>query len=325
VGTGASAHTNGSERGAGFVHEAFLYDGTDAFVDGIGAFARAGVEADEPVLVMVGARKLDLLRDALDGPTAGVEFVDMEQVGANPGRIMPAWGDFLERRGEAPRVRGVGEPIWSGRPPAELVESQHHEALINLAFADASQMWLVCPYDVEALDPDVIDAARHTHPLVSHTEVGGTETSRTYRPLVDLTADALAQPLAPPTPPATETLAFGPGDLRAVRHAVSRHAADAGLDAVQVENLVVAVNEVTTNSVKYGGGGGTIAIWDDSGSVVCEVHDTGRIEEPLVGRRRPPTDHVGGAGLYLAHQFCDLVQLRSSTDGTTVRLHMRHK
>jgi anti-sigma regulatory factor (Ser/Thr protein kinase) len=325
VGTGGSRHTSGSGRDAGFVHEAFLYDGADAFVDRIGAFARAGVEAGEPVLVMVGARKLDQLRDALDGSAAGVEFVDMEQVGANPGRIIPAWAEFLGRAGDAPRVRGVGEPIWSGRPPAELVESQHHEALINLAFADASQMWLVCPYDLDALDADVIDAARHTHPLVSHTDVGGTEASTTYRPLVDLTADALEQPLAPPTPPATETLSFGRGDLSAVRHAVSRHAAGAGLGTVQVEDLVLAVNEVATNSVKYGGGGGTVAIWDDAGSVICEVHDAGRIEEPLVGRRRPPLGHVGGAGLYLAHQFCDLVQLRSSTGGTTVRLHMRHK
>jgi anti-sigma regulatory factor (Ser/Thr protein kinase) len=316
---------NGSERGAGFVHEALLYDGTEAFVDRVGAFTRAGVEAGEPVLVMVGARKLDLLRDAIDGSAAGVELVDMEQVGANPGRIIPAWADFLRRAGDAPRVRGVGEPIWSGRPPAELVESQHHEALINLAFADASQMWLLCPYDLDALDRDVIDAARSTHPLLSHTDVEGTQASTTYRPLVDLTADALAQPLAPAPPPTTATLAFGPRDLSAVRHAVSRHAADAGLDTVEVEDLVVAVNEVTTNSVKYGGGSGTIAMWYDAGSVICEVHDAGRIEEPLVGRRRPPTGRVGGAGLYLAHQFCDLVQLRSSTDGTTVRLHMRHK
>jgi anti-sigma regulatory factor (Ser/Thr protein kinase) len=325
VGTGGSRHTRGSGRDAGFVHEAFLYEGTDAFVDRIGAFARAGVEAGEPVLVMVGARKLELLRDALDGSAAGVEFVDMEQVGANPGRIIPAWADFLGQSGDAPRVRGVGEPIWSGRPPAELVESQHHEALINLAFADAAQMWLVCPYDLDALDREVIDTACHTHPLLSHTDVGGTEASTTYRPLVDLTTDALEQPLAPATPATTELLAFRGTDLKAVRQVVSRHAARVGLDTVQVEDLVVAVNEVTTNSVKYGGGGGTIAIWDDANWVICEVHDAGRIDEPLVGRRRPPTGHVGGAGLYLAHHFCDLVQLRSSTGGTTVRLHMRHK
>jgi anti-sigma regulatory factor (Ser/Thr protein kinase) len=314
-----------STRERGFVHEAFLYAGADAFVDRVGAFARDGVEAGEPVLVMVGARKLEALRDALGTDAAEVEFADMETVGANPGRVIPAWADFLQRHPDAPRVRGVGEPIWSGRRPAELVESQHHEALLNLAFADAAQMWLVCPYDVDALDEDVIEGARHTHPLVSATAVGAAHASTGYGTLTELGADALAQPLQPPVPEGAATYPYGRGDLKTVRGVVSRHATRVGLDPAQVEDLVVAVNEVATNSVTHGGGGGTIAIWDELDAVVCELHDAGRIVEPLVGRRRPPNDHRGGAGLFLAHQFCDLVQLRSSHTGTTVRLHMRHR
>ena len=31
-------------------------------------------------------------------------------------------------------------------------------------------------------------------------------------------------------------------------------------------------------------------------------------------------DQEGGRGLFLVHQLCDLVQLRSSPSGTTVRL-----
>jgi anti-sigma regulatory factor (Ser/Thr protein kinase) len=33
--------------------------------------------------------------------------------------------------------------------------------------------------------------------------------------------------------------------------------------------------------------------------------------------------HGGGYGLWLANQVCDLVQVRSSPAGTTVRLHVR--
>ena len=60
----------------------------------------------------------------------------------------------------------IGEPIWPGRSPAELLECQHHEALLNLAF-DPGQAWhLLCPYDLDGLDDEVIEAARLSHPLI---------------------------------------------------------------------------------------------------------------------------------------------------------------
>ena len=39
----------------------------------------------------------------------------------------------------------------------------------------------------------------------------------------------------------------------------------------------------------------------------------------VFGRLVPPPDSVGGRGLYLVHHPCDLVQVRISGDGTTVR------
>ena len=58
--------------------------------------------------------------------------------------------------------------------------------------------------------------------------------------------------------------------------------------------------------------------------MICEVRDRGRLDQPLAGRasaraRRP----VGGWGLWLANQLCDLVQLRTLPDGNVVRLHLR--
>jgi hypothetical protein len=54
--------------------------------------------------------------------------------------------------------------------------------------------------------------------------------------------------------------------------------------------------------------------------VTCEVRDSGFIAEPLVGRFRPSAAVEGGHGVWLANQLCDLVQVRSSRAGTTVRL-----
>ena len=89
------------------------------------------------------------------------------------------------------------------------------------------------------------------------------------------------------------------------------------------EGLVLAVNEVATNSVVHGGGGGILRIWTEGDVLVCEVRDRGVIDDPLVGRERPLVNAAGGCGLWLANQLCDLVQVRSFAGGSVVRLHKR--
>ena len=64
-------------------------------------------------------------------------------------------------------------------------------------------------------------------------------------------------------------------------------------------------------------------MWHDDHSLVCEVTDNGRIEQPLVGRQLPSDDSLGGRGLWMANQLCDLVQIRTFVSGNVVRLHMR--
>jgi len=86
---------------------------------------------------------------------------------------------------------------------------------------------------------------------------------------------------------------------------------------------VMAVNEAATNSLQHGGGSGTLRTWSEVDRVVCEVADRGRFAAPLAGRVRPGSDTAPGRGLWLANQLCDLVQVRTSRHGTTVRLHMR--
>src|SRR5438132_6772395 len=128
-----------------FRHEALLYAGQAEFVDGTTAFIRDALASEEPVLVVVDAAKIDLLREELgrDADDDTVCFADMAEVGRNPARIIPAWREFVAHRaGEGGAVRGIGEPIWAGRTPAELVECQRHEALLNLAFAGTPAWWL---------------------------------------------------------------------------------------------------------------------------------------------------------------------------------------
>jgi anti-sigma regulatory factor (Ser/Thr protein kinase) len=303
-----------------FRHEALLYAGEDEFVARIAAFARQGVEAGEPVLVVVDAQKIERLRDELGSDAERVLFADMAEVGSNPARIIPAWQDFLDEHGGGGRpVRGAGEPIYPERTPAELVESQHHESLLNLAFAGRPAFWLLCPYDTEALPPHVIQEALRTHPHV--TADGTWATSDTYHGLAAAAAP-LADPLPDPDVRADE-LHFAAGPLVHVRELVARHARTAGLDWHRTADLVVASHEIATNSIRHGGGSGALRIWNEPDAVVCEVRDRGHIDKPLVGRERPELGQIDGRGLWLANQLCDLVQIRTSRAGSVVRLHMR--
>src|SRR5207244_2662029 len=95
------------------------------------------------------------------------------------------------------RFRGIGEPIWAGRSPAELVECHRHESLLNLAFAGSPAWWLLCPYDTATLDAAVLEEARATHPLVY--EDGVERPSPAYVGLEVVTAP-FREPL--PEPPA---------------------------------------------------------------------------------------------------------------------------
>jgi anti-sigma regulatory factor (Ser/Thr protein kinase) len=139
---------------------------------------------------------------------------------------------------------------------------------------------------------------------------------------LELVAAAFDQPL-PEAPDDAPALEFRTGGLREVRAFVRRHAMAAALDASRIADLLLTVNEVATNSVRHGGGRGTLRMWSDREAVVCEVSDSGRIDHPLIGRVRPTAEQEGGRGLWLANQVCDLVQIRSLPSGNVVRLHIR--
>jgi anti-sigma regulatory factor (Ser/Thr protein kinase) len=303
----------------GFRHEAILYAGQQEFIDRIGAFVREGAEAGEPVLVVVGAHKIEWLRSALsDLEDSAVRYADMAEVGRNPAHIIPAWRAFTDGFAPHARLRGVGEPIYPDRTPDELVESQRHEALLNVAFATGPELWLACPYDTVALPRPVIEEALRTHPLVWDRDPG--RPTGTY-PGLEAMAQPFDRPLEePPFPVAT--MAFDAGDLRSVRAFVAEAAAAGGLDALRTHDLVLAASEVVTNSLRHGGGAGTVGVWRRGEVVICDVRDAGRFELPLAGRVRPTPEQTSGFGLWLANQVCDLVQIRSFEDGSVVRLHI---
>jgi anti-sigma regulatory factor (Ser/Thr protein kinase) len=307
-----------AEPHCGFLHEALFYADPDELLEGTVPFLRAGLEAGEAILVAMPRSSLRILRGELNGETEHIQFVDMEELGRNPARIISAWHDFLDVHLVGERgVRGIGEPIWAGRSAPEMEECERHEALLNLAFADAPAWSLLCPYNVAVLDERVLRSAEHNHPLLSHA--GARRKSDAY---VDpLPYGPFAGELAAPAG-VVAGLSFEHGQLATLRAIVAEHARNAALDELRVEALVLAVSEVATNSLLHGGGSGTLTLWRDARQVGCDIRDRGCIDEPLLGRRRPRRDRSGGRGVWLANQLCDLVQIRSTVGGNLVRLQM---
>jgi anti-sigma regulatory factor (Ser/Thr protein kinase) len=303
-----------------FRHEALMYANPAEFVAGTVPFIRGGVEAGEPVLVVESVEKVEMLRTALGKDAGAVHFADMAEVGANPARIIPAWKDFVTRHGGGGRrLRGIGEPIWKGRTADELIECQRHESLLNVAFGRGKPWWLLCPYDTEKLDASVIEEARRSHEFV-------TERNKVLRSDVFRGLEPSGAPFNVPLPErgtGVGQFAFGSEDLASVRRLILGHGLAAGLGAAAAGELVTAVNEVATNSIRHGGGSGKVRVWQEASTLVCEIRDGGRFDKPLVDRQRPSRNIAAPRGLWVANQLCDLVQIRTLPEGTVVRLHKR--
>jgi anti-sigma regulatory factor (Ser/Thr protein kinase) len=276
-------------------------------------FVREGVAWREPVLVALPPDRLAAVEAALGEDATRVDFVDMEELGANPACILPEWRRFLEDTGAGP-VRGVAEPVWSGRRLVELEEVALHEALLNLAFDHGRAWQLLCPYDVTTMPPHVIEEASRTHPSCrGFGPAGG----------YDGPGEARRRFTAglPAAPGAVERLDFGHDDLVGLRGVVTRLAEQARVPAGKMDDLVLAAHELAANSVVHGGGAGVLRSWVDDGALVVEVSDAGVIDDPLVGRDLLLDLAENGRGIWMANQLCDLVQVRSGTGGTVVRIH----
>lgn len=312
--------TAGNEtRQYGFVHTAVIYHSAQEFVDLVGRFVSDGLALDEAVLVAVPPETLELLYDALyrgDAVPADVRMVDITEVARNPSRFMAMEGAFIDEHPEQ-RVRIVSQLAWPGRTDEEFVACTEHEALVNEAM-DGYPATSLCLYDARRLDADVLADARATHPLL--WESGALHPSPAYAPNDVL--ERCNRPLAA-GPGAVTYMVRKSADLRPARSFAVDYAGWMGLSQESIEDLQLVATELATNSLMYTGGACRLAFWKDDGHLVCEARDSGRFDDPLVGRLDPGPCGPASRGLYLVNAISDLVRTHTTRTGTTIQAYLR--
>ena len=185
-------------------------------------------------------------------------------------------------------MRGVGEPISPERGREELVECQRHEQLLNVAFATLAG--LAAPLPVRHRRARA-GGDRRGAPQPPHRLRGGHATARASAYLgLDEIGLPFGLPLLDP-PAGAEPFAFDLDSLVECRRRVYWQATRAGLGVARTNDLVLAVNEILTNSVRHGGGTGVLRIWQDDETLVCEVArpraDRRPARRPAPARARP--------------------------------------
>ncbi|RLK62343.1 sensor histidine kinase [Actinokineospora cianjurensis] len=293
-------------------HTALLYRGAVEYLGAVLPFVRDGVAVGDAVTVAAPAANLEMLREecAAEGFADRVRWLDMAEVGGNPGRIVPAvLHPVLDRP-----ARVVTEVVWPKRPSAQYQSCVRHEALAN-KLLDGRTLRLLCPYDAAALGDTVLADALVTHPGV--LDRGGYRVSTKYAPEAAL----VGGDQAPTAPTKARSLLVGVGELGAARALVSTEARAHGLSEQRVGDVALVITELVTNSIEHGGGQATLSVWAVDGELVCQVRDGGRLADPLAGLRPAPVDQAHGRGLLLVHTLADLVTIHAAGDGTVVRAH----
>jgi anti-sigma regulatory factor (Ser/Thr protein kinase) len=303
----------------GYVHSALIYHSQQEFLDLVARFVGDGLAGDEAVLVAVPPDKLTLLRDELYSGgelPAGLRMADITEVARNPSRFMAMEGSFTDEYPDR-RVRIVSQLAWPGRTDEEFVACLQHEALVNEAM-EGYPATSLCLYDASLLDDDVVADARATHPLL--WKRGALQRSSDYAP--DDVLERCNQPLAA-NPGAVTYLVKQSADLRPARSFAVDYAGWVGLSQDSIEDLQLVATELATNSLMYTGGACRLAFWRDAEHLVCEARDTGRFDDPVVGRLDPGPCGPASRGLFLVNAISDLVRTHTTTKGTTIQAYLR--
>lgn len=122
---------------------------------------------------------------------------------------------------------------------------------------------------------------------------------------------------------------FDADGLYQVRAAVAAHAAELGLSAELANDVVIAVHELASNSVRHGPGCGRLRVWAAPKALTCEVADGAAAlpaDAPAPAEPAPnatadsPWPVEPGHGLWLAGKVADHLTIHHDDRGSTATI-----
>lgn len=299
-------------------HDLVLFGSDDELVDTVAPFAAEGVAAGDRVLVHADPGEFAALHAAVAGP--GVEFGGAGY--ATPIATLATYQQLCDTETAAGRrVRAIA-PIPTGDDPAARAEWMRYEALVARALGPYRFAGL-CLYDTRTTAPDLVERAFATHrhfrsPTGLRPNTGARPDREVLRDI-----DAVHPWPEPPNDAAVMAAVDLPVDARAralpaVRQAMRTALRDTNSTGGQVEEFLVAIGEVLTNAVQHGRGPVRVRLLTDEDGWWCTVTDQGPgIDDPYAGIDSPLAGNpdAGGAGLWVARQFCDQLTIDSTPVG----------
>ncbi len=251
------------------------------------------------------------VRAALNGEGGRVEFEDPATVHSVPAFTVAARWVRLSRRASG-RTTVIGQEV-AGLPGCGDAYWARLCCALEIASAGLP-ITVLCP---RASTGDSLPRTRATHTALLTAD--GSRPNPDHRSPAETVAG-----YPPPPPPDLGTqaaeLPFGAAELPAVRHLVATVAGPAQSPA-RVADLVLAANEIATNTVEHGSGSGRLRIWS-AGDVTVEVTDVGRLDAPFPGLAAPSPSGTRGRGLWLASELCDVLEVWNDDSGSVIRLRM---
>lgn len=93
------------------------------------------------------------------------------------------------------------------------------------------------------------------------------------------------------------------------------------LDEERTADLTLVINELATNAVVHGGGGGRLALWNEDGRVVGELVG-GAPFQLSVPRVEPAVQQESGLGLWLVERLAQRMSIRERSGQSVVRIEI---
>jgi len=303
-----------------FAHHALIYDSVGELLATAVPFLSEGLAADQEAVLVCRA---PLAREmvAAMGRDASLRIIDPDDIYLGSVRAVAAFRRLaLDCGADRTGVRIVGSiPVADSHDSWQ--EWSRCEAVINVALAPL-RLSSVCAYDGRDLPAGARTVIGRTHPLI-RTPRAATPNPDFLDPatFVRLTTPAAADPAQQAAPDVMIPVIEDVYDLAEARSAVRAALARAQVGKLTAGDFTAAAGELLANAVRHGQPPAQLRLWIRPDRLVCTVRDHGPgFDDPLAGYVPPAgPGEPGGAGLWLARQTCDRLDMRSDNGGFSVR------